>query len=116
MTVQRIGFIGLGVMGEPMCRNLSLKSGCQVTAFDVCAEPLERLAEAGVRQAGSIAELANADVIFLSLPSGKAVREVCLEPERLVDHARSGTTVVDLGTSPVALARELEDRFIACGG
>ena len=115
MTVQRIGFIGLGVMGEPMCRNLSLKSGCQVTAFDVCAEPLERLAEAGVRQAGSIAELANADVIFLSLPSGKAVREVCLEPERLVDHARSGTTVVDLGTSPVALARELEDRFIACG-
>jgi len=112
MTVaNRIGFIGLGVMGEPMCRNLSLKSGCTVSAFDVRAEPLARLAEAGVRTADSVAEVADADIVFLSLPTGQVVREVCLEAEPLVEQVRSGATVVDLGTSPVALARELEGRF-----
>ena len=40
---QRIGFIGLGVMGEPICRNLAAKSELQVRAFDTQAAPLERL-------------------------------------------------------------------------
>ena len=40
----RIGFIGLGVMGEPICRNLVRKAGVPVTAFDMQAEPLARLA------------------------------------------------------------------------
>jgi 3-hydroxyacyl-CoA dehydrogenase len=40
----RIGFIGLGVMGEPMCRNLARKAGLPVIAFDLDPAPLQRLA------------------------------------------------------------------------
>ena len=48
MTDQTIGFIGLGVMGEPMCRNLAQKIGRPVVGFDVNPEPLRRLGAQGV--------------------------------------------------------------------
>src|SRR5690349_21069008 len=72
------GFIGLGVMGEPMCRHLAVKGGGEVTAFDLAPEPLERLAAHGVKAAGSAAEVVRAaDVIFVSLPSGKHLDALC---------------------------------------
>ena len=43
MASGKIGFIGLGVMGEPMCRNISSKSGRQVRCFDIDPKPVERL-------------------------------------------------------------------------
>ena len=108
---QNIGFIGLGVMGEPMCRNLSTKSGLKITAFDRREEPLTRLAQVGVGRAVSLADMAASDVVFLSLPDGEAVRDVCLGNTGLIAVLNAGAIVVDLGTSPVALARELDSRF-----
>jgi 3-hydroxyisobutyrate dehydrogenase-like beta-hydroxyacid dehydrogenase len=109
-----LGFIGLGVMGEPMCRNLASKSGCRVIGLDLTAGPLERLAAHGVAPAHSVHELADqADVIFLSLPSGAEVEAMCAGDAGLVAMARAGQTIVDLGTSPVALARSLAERFAA---
>ena len=108
---QNIGFIGLGVMGEPMCRNLSTKSGLKLTAFERREEPLTRLAQVGVGRAASLAEMAASDVVFLSLPDGEAVRDVCLGNTGLIAVLNAGAIVVDLGTSPVALARELDSRF-----
>jgi 3-hydroxyisobutyrate dehydrogenase-like beta-hydroxyacid dehydrogenase len=111
-----IGFVGLGVMGEPMCRNLARKSGAKMTAFDRAAEPLARLAAEGVAAAESLAALsATADVVFLCLPSGKHVEAVCRGPQGLVAAARPGQIVVDCGTSPVALARALHTEFAAKG-
>ncbi len=108
-----LGFIGLGVMGEPMCRNLARKRGCRVIGFDLTAAPLERLASDGVVPARTPHEVADqAEVIFLSLPSGAEVEAVCAG---LVGTARVGQTIVDLGTSPVALARALAERFAARG-
>jgi 3-hydroxyisobutyrate dehydrogenase len=61
-----IGFIGLGVMGEPICRNLVKKSGARVRAFDLAAEPLARLSAEGAAVAGSVAEVVcNSDIVFL---------------------------------------------------
>lgn len=48
-----LGFIGLGVMGEPICRNLVKKSGKRVVVFDLSAEPLQRLRADGAEVAGS---------------------------------------------------------------
>ncbi len=112
---QNIGFIGLGVMGEPMCRNLSTKSGLTFTAFDSREEPLTRLAQVGVGRAVSLADMAASDVVFLSLPDGEAVRDVCLGNTGLIAVLNAGAIVVDLGTSPVALARELDSRFTEHG-
>jgi 3-hydroxyisobutyrate dehydrogenase-like beta-hydroxyacid dehydrogenase len=108
-----LGFVGLGVMGEPMCRNLVRKSGRSVVGFDLADAPLERLAVDGVVAARSPRELADqAEVVFLSLPSGAEVETISTD---LLASARPNQTVVDLGTSPVALARALAERFAAKG-
>ncbi|MDF3009920.1 MAG: 3-hydroxyisobutyrate dehydrogenase [Burkholderiales bacterium] len=105
MAPATLGFIGLGVMGAPMCRNLAAKSGARVLAFDVKDVP-------GFTKADSIRGTAQADIIFLSLPGEPEVREVCAE---LIRHARPGQVIVDCSTAPVALARELAAAFVARG-
>lgn len=113
MNGERIGFIGTGVMGEPMCRNLARKHDGPVSAYDLDPAPLERLAADGAEIAPSLAALAEAaDLILLSLPSGREVRAVCLGEE---GHLPSGRTVVDTSTAPPALAREIEGAFGALG-
>jgi 3-hydroxyisobutyrate dehydrogenase-like beta-hydroxyacid dehydrogenase len=111
-----LGFIGLGVMGEPMCGNLARKTGARVVAHDTRSHPLEALAGDGVERAGSVAEVASrAGTIFLCLPGEPQVRSVCLGREGLVSHVRAGQTVVDMSTVPVALAREVGAAFAARG-
>src|SRR5258706_14400355 len=109
----KLGFIGLGVMGEPMCRNLARKHRGKVIAHDLRPEPLKRLSVDGVSAARSIAEIAaQADVIFLSLPGEPQVRAVGLELSRI---ARPGQAIVDCSTAPAGLARELAATFTARG-
>jgi 3-hydroxyisobutyrate dehydrogenase-like beta-hydroxyacid dehydrogenase len=113
---ETIGFIGLGVMGEPICRNLARKSGRSVLGFDLADAPLQRLAEDGVTRAASPAALAQqCGVIFLALPSGKHVEAVCGGPDGLLAHATAQLTIVDLGTSAVDLTRALAERFAVKG-
>ena len=114
--ILRVGFIGLGVMGEPMCRNLARKGQAAVTGFDRDAAPLQRLASLGVGQAPTLRELAaTCDVIFMALPSGAHVDAVCCAADGLLEHAEARHIIVDLGTSPVELTRELARRFAAKG-
>ena len=109
MSGEHIGFVGVGVMGEPMCRNFVRKHHGPVTAYDLDPAPLERLAADGAAVAPSIAGLAEAaELIFLSLPSGREVRAVCLGDGGLIEHLPAGRTVVDTSTAPPALAREIE--------
>ena len=106
-----IGFIGVGTMGEPMCRNLARKSGMTVLAADRDEAPLKRLAADGVK-AASVDEIAEScRTIFLSLPGGKEVEEICLGPNGLTTKAKLGWTVVDLSTAPPRLARRLYAEF-----
>ena len=73
-----LGFIGLGVMGEAMCRNLAKKSGARMVAYDTRPRPLDALAEDGVERAASVADVASrAGTIFLCLPGEPKVRSVC---------------------------------------
>src|SRR3954453_18917495 len=109
-AIRVIGFIGLGVMGEPMCGHLARRSGLTVLAHDVRPEPALRLAEFGVKPAALRDIAAAADVIVLSLPDGKAVDSVvrALEP-----HLHGGQGVVDTSTSSVALTRRIGARLAA---
>ena len=111
-----IGFIGLGVMGEPICRNLAAKSGQKLCAYDTSPEALARLKAHGVEPLGSVREIAEkSDVVFLSLPGGKEVKQVCAGQGSLLTKLRAGAYIVDLGTTPVQLVRELRERFYARG-
>jgi len=78
-TAGVLGFVGLGVMGEPMCRNLARKSGATVVAFDERPAQLSAVTADGVQAATSVAEVAHrAEIVFLCLPGEPQVRAVCL--------------------------------------
>lgn len=108
-----LGFIGLGVMGGPMCRNVVARHGAQVYAFDLSADAVAELEQAGARAAASVAEVAaEAEIVFLSLPGGRQVASVC---DEIVAHARAGTVIVDLSTTSVADARAVAARLAEAG-
>jgi 3-hydroxyisobutyrate dehydrogenase-like beta-hydroxyacid dehydrogenase len=110
--IETLGFIGLGVMGASMCANLAAKSGRPVFGFDQRGEPVQRLAGQGVQACASIAEVARAaDAVFLSLPSGVEVEDVCCGKDGLVAAKGRTHTVVDMSTSPVKLMGELAARL-----
>src|SRR3954451_21577205 len=110
-----IGFIGLGVMGEPICRNLVKKSGKRVLAFDLSPEPLARLRDEGADVAASVADvIKQSELLFLCLPSAKHVRAV-FEGDGILKNVRSGQVVVDLGTSSVSQTRDFAAQLQARG-
>ena len=111
-----IGFIGVGVMGEPICRHLASKGGKPVLAYDVSPAPLERLAAHGVKAAESVREIGErCEMVFLSLPGAAEVKEVCVGQGSLLTHMKPASYVLDLSTTPVGLARDLAARFQAKG-
>src|SRR6266851_588317 len=110
-----IGFIGLGVMGEPICRNLVKKTGKRALAFDLAPEPLARLRGEGADIAASVADaIKQSDILFLCLPSAKHVRAV-FEGDGILKNIRAGQVVVDLGTSSVRQTRDFAGQLKAKG-
>ncbi|MFN5880397.1 MAG: NAD(P)-dependent oxidoreductase [Burkholderiales bacterium] len=107
-SLTRIGFIGLGVMGEPICSNLARKSGLPVMAYDLDPAPVQRLAAEGVTPAQSPAAImAGCDLIVLSLPSGEVVERLARQPDGLLAHLRDGQVIIDTGTTGVDTTRAL---------
>ncbi len=108
-----LGFIGLGVMGGPMARNL-IKAGFAVSGFDTDRGRLGHFAAAGGKTAASAAEVGRAgEIVFLSLPTGDVVREVVAGGAGLATVMKSGTVVVDLSTTEANVA---QDAAAACAG
>ncbi len=115
MSYKTIGFIGLGVMGEPICRNLVKKSGARVLAFDLSPEPLARMEAEGAEVASSVADVVGkSQLVFLCLPSAKHVRGV-FEGDGVLKNIRKDQVVVDLGTSSVNQTREFAKQLQAIG-
>lgn len=111
-----IGFVGLGVMGGAMCRNMALKHGADVIAFDMSPDAFQVLEGTKARRAGTVAELAaQADVVFLSLPGGPQVEQVCLGEGGLSSGARRPAVIVDLSTTTVASARSVAEQLASLG-
>jgi 3-hydroxyisobutyrate dehydrogenase len=110
-----IGFIGLGVMGVPICRNLVNKSGARVIAFDLAPEPLARLKFDEAAVAASVADvIGSSEILFLCLPSARHVRAV-FEGDGILENIRQGQIVVDLGTSSVSQTRDFARQLQARG-
>lgn len=115
MSKLTVGFIGLGVMGEPMCRNIMSKSGHKVRVFDLDPAPVRRQAALGAEVATDLAALVRGcDVVLVSLPSGKVLLELA-HAGGLLAQMKQGQIFVDLGTSAVKLTRELAAEFAARG-
>ena len=111
-----IGFVGLGVMGGPMCRNVALKHSGDVIAFDMNPAGFVALDGTKARRAQALGELAEqADIVFLSLPGGPQVEQVCLGAQGLASAARPPSIIVDLSTTTVAVARAMAERLSSKG-
>lgn len=107
-AVNAVGFIGLGVMGGAMCRNLAKKCGKTVVGYDTQPEKLAALAEDGVEPADSIADLVGrADIIFLCLPGEPEVDAVCFGAGGVVESIRAGQTLVDTSTVTPSMGRKV---------
>lgn len=99
-----IGFVGTGVMGLPMCRNL-LKAGFPLAVFDRAPERAASLVGEGVRVAASVAELAaTVDVVIACLDTVAASEAVFVGQDGAVAHAREGSLLIDHSTISPALA------------
>lgn len=110
-----IGFIGLGVMGAPMARNL-LAAEHEVVAWNRSPGPLEELVAMGARGAdGPAAVAARADVTISIVSDDAALREVLGGPDGAIAAARAGSLIIDMSTVAPALARELAAEASARG-
>ena len=107
----RVGFIGLGIMGAGMSRNL-LGAGFELTVHNRTPEKMRPLAEAGAATASSPAELAAAsDVVITCVSDTPDVEEVLLGDAGVLHGARPGSLVIDMSTISPSATRELAARL-----
>ncbi len=113
--MKRIGFIGLGLMGTGMSKNL-VKAGYPVTVWNRTASKMKPLVEAGAKSAGSPREVAeNSDVVVSIVTDSPDVEEVLLGPEGAVRGTKEGDVFIDMSTiSPIA-TREMAERLAEKG-
>ena len=110
-----IGFIGLGVMGGPMCGHIARKGDNRVIGYDTESAAIEARQDDGVEAASMLKEVAEADIIFLSLPGEMQIRAVCQEPGGLIELARANQLIVDCSTAPVPMTHEIAKQFASKG-
>ena len=102
-----IGFIGLGVMGKPMARNL-MKAGFPLVVHNRSRGAVDELAKEGARAASSPKDVATqSDMVILMLPDSPDVEAVVAGKDGVFDGARRGMLLIDMGTSSPVLARRL---------
>ena len=113
--IRTLGFLGLGVMGLPICCNIMQRSGLRMLVHEPRREPRERVVAMGAA-ACSAAELgAQADLAFTCLPGETELRQALFGAEGLSHTLRRGTTLVDLSTAPVDFTRESATALAARG-
>ncbi|GAB4530476.1 MAG: NAD(P)-dependent oxidoreductase [Anaerolineae bacterium] len=109
--MKRVGFIGLGLMGKPMARNL-MRAGYPLTVHNRSRGAVDELAAEGATPANSPKEIAGqVDVVITCLPDSPDVELVVLGPDGIVEGGHPGLTVIDMSTiapdTAVRIAREL---------
>ena len=114
--ITSIGFVGLGIMGYPMAKNLA-EAGHPLTVHNRTHEKAARFAdETDAAATESLAELASAsDVIITMLPGPPEVEETISGDGGLISGAKDGTLIVDMSTSSPPLAKKLAERAAGSG-
>ncbi|MEM2210268.1 MAG: 2-hydroxy-3-oxopropionate reductase [Nitrososphaerales archaeon] len=116
LSKERIGFIGLGVMGKPMSKNL-LKAGYSLVVHDIRPEPVEELVSLGAERANSPKEVAEkCDIIITMLPDGPDVEQVILGPNGVLEGLRKGSIVIDMSSISPVVARRVAMEVEKKGG
>lgn len=112
---RRIGFIGLGVMGKPMSKNL-LKAGYELVVLGRNALAVAELVAAGAKAAESPRAVAEqVEVVITMLPNSPQVKEVVLGKDGVIEGAGKGSVVVDMSSIAPLVSRQIGERLAAEG-
>lgn len=115
MAREKIGFLGLGIMGRPMALNL-LKAGYPLTVWNRTASKMAPVVTAGATEGGSPADVARqADVVISIVSDSPDVEQVALGPGGVIEAARPGLLYVDMSTIAPRVAREVASRLAEKG-
>jgi len=105
--MSKIGFIGLGIMGTPMCLNL-LKNGFDVTVYNRTKSKTQQVVEAGAVAAESPARVAaNTDIIITIVSDSPDVEQVILGENGVIHEVKPGSVVIDMSTISPAVTRKI---------
>jgi 2-hydroxy-3-oxopropionate reductase len=115
MASGNIGFVGLGIMGKPMVRNL-MKEGYNVTIFDIVGEAVEEMVGEGATPASSAMEVASKNpVVITMVPDSPQSEAAILGPGGVLEGASSGSTVIDMSSIAPASSQKIAAACEAAG-
>ena len=107
---EKVGFIGLGIMGGPMAKNL-IEAGRELVLYNRTREKAEDLAGDGATVAGSPKEVAEqSDIVITMLPDSPQVEEVLAGEDGVLEGIRGGALIVDMSTISPVVTRELAEK------
>ena len=112
----KVGFIGVGNMGGPMCRNIIRNTNHEVIVFDVNPAAVKDCTDLGAAAGASVADVAaRCDVVITSLPIPRVVEDVTLGAGGIAENAKPGTVFIDLSTNSPATAKRVAAGMAAKG-
>lgn len=111
----KVGFIGLGIMGKPMSKNL-LKAGYELVVMDKNQAAVDEVVAAGAKAADTPKAVAEqVDIIITMLPNSPHVKEVVLGENGVIDGAKKGAVVVDMSSIAPLVSREIAQKLAEKG-
>lgn len=112
----KIGFIGLGIMGKPMAKNL-LKAGYSLVVYDIVKAAVDELTAAGAEQGSSPKDVAQkTDLIITMLPNSPHVKEAVLGKNGVAEGIKTGTILVDMSSIAPLASKEIAEKLKEAGG
>ncbi len=113
--MKKIGFIGLGIMGKPMAKNL-LKAGYQLVVYDINNGPVKELVNDGAIEGKSCSDVASqCEVIITMLPNTPEVKEVVLGVNGIMEGVNPGSVLIDMSSIAPLASREVAERLLQKG-
>jgi 2-hydroxy-3-oxopropionate reductase len=109
--MKKIGFIGVGIMGKPMAKNL-LNAGYQLKVYDIVPEPVQELVDAGALEGTSSKDVAEyGDVIITMLPNSPEVKDAVLGANGVLEGVQPGTILIDMSSIAPLVSQEVSARL-----
>jgi 2-hydroxy-3-oxopropionate reductase len=113
--MKRVGFIGLGIMGKPMCKNL-MKAGYEAVVCDINKAAVDELVAVGATAAPTPKAVAEqVAMVITMLPNSPHVKQVVLGPDGVIEGAKPGFVLVDMSSIAPLVAREVAKELAAKG-
>ena len=113
--MKKISFIGLGIMGKPMAKNL-IKAGYSLQVYDIVKSAVDEVAAAGAKGCSSIKEaVEGCDYIITMLPNSPHVTSVALGEGGIADHAKKGALLIDMSSIAPSASKEIYDELAKKG-